>query len=82
MTIAYHRFETEDRYYGMSLQVNLLGEYEVWTFWGGKGNARGGQKVHVIPTLAEGYAYLSKNSALRQKRGYRVVGDAYVNVGA
>jgi hypothetical protein len=28
MTIAYHRFETDDRYYGMSLQVNLLGEYE------------------------------------------------------
>ncbi len=69
------RLETPSRYYICTVQQDLFGLWEVWRAWGGKGSALGDSMRQEAQDEAHARQLLAEVLALRERRGYRVVGS-------
>ncbi len=62
------------RYYEVHLVVDLFGDWNLITVWGGLDSPRGGMNRTAFASFAEGERALERIAKRRQRRGYRRAG--------
>lgn len=67
------RWENDTRYYGCTLQHDLLGDLVLFQYWGGKFNSMGSQKVKLTGSTEQAHAIIARIHKMRIKRGYQLV---------
>ena len=65
------RFKTAIRYYTLTIQPDLLGEYDIICQWGGLYNHRRGCKIYHVCSETQIDSLLSKIKQRRKSHGYR-----------
>jgi len=63
-------FDSQDRYYRLTLSHDLLGDLVLVQNWGGKSNSLSGSKTTLVSDFNSGLALIDKISKQRVKRGY------------
>jgi hypothetical protein len=63
-------FDSQDRYYKLTLSHDFLGDLVLIQSWGGKSNSLGGSKTTLVSDFNSGLTLIDKISRQRFKRGY------------
>lgn len=58
------------RYYEVTLQRNLFGQWELLCVWGGIGSPRGGHQCRPVHDQVKGAELLRSVALRRERRGY------------
>ena len=64
------RWESARRYYCAMLHQDLLGDYVVDRFWGGRFNRLGGHDTKPVASLEHGLVFLDQLNAERVSKKY------------
>lgn len=67
------RWESERRYYGALLHQDLLGDWVIDVWWGGKYNRLGGRETVAVDSLEDGQTKLMAIHRERLMRRYSSV---------
>jgi len=62
----------KQRYYQADLVLDLLGDWQVITAWGGIESRRGGHRNLYVPSREDGLQQLAAIEQRRRQRGYLV----------
>lgn len=71
--ITLHRLDTTlnmRRYYCLSIEPTLFGEFALLREWGRIGARRGQEKVDTFETMTEAEAALTRIASAKQRHGY------------
>lgn len=66
-------WQTETKYYSISMQRDLLGDLTVGREWGSRFNKRGNSKISVADSREEALKMIKKIEHTRKQRGYSLV---------
>ncbi len=67
------RWETDSRYYVCDLHQDLLGDWVLHQYWGGKFNKMGSQSMKLARSYQNAQDEIDQLHKVRVKRGYHLI---------